>query len=120
LRTQPEMRSLVIWTTLLMALGGMLFGPIVQKYAFGAFWTGFPFGTDLTDNKTLIAFIAWLVALAAVLKKDASSHRRWFVLAASIVTLAIYLIPHSMMGSELDYRELDKLQIQQADTTNKP
>lgn len=117
LRKQPQMRSLVIWTTLLIALGGMIFGPIVQKYAFGAFWTGFPFGTDLTDNKTLIAFIAWLAALAAVWKHDAPSTRRWFVLGASIVTLAVYLIPHSMMGSELNYRELDKLQMQQPDTT---
>lgn len=117
LRKQPEMRTLVIWTTVLMAIGGLLLGPIVQKFAFGAYWTGFPFGTDLTDNKTLIAFIAWVIAIAAVWKKEASPVRRWFVLAASVVTLAVYLIPHSMMGSELDYRKLDKLQMRQTDST---
>lgn len=31
-----------------MTLGGMILGPIVQKYAFGEYWTGFPFGGDLT------------------------------------------------------------------------
>ena len=112
-RRQGSFRSVVLWTSILMAIGGLIFGPIVQKYAFGAYWTGFPFGTDLTDNKTLIAFIAWIIALALIWKKDAPSSRRWYVLAASIVTLAVYLIPHSTMGSELDYRKLDRLQMQQ-------
>jgi len=44
-------------TLLLLLIGGMIFGPIVQYYAFGQAWTGIPFGWDLTDNKTLIAFI---------------------------------------------------------------
>ena len=103
-------RSQALWATALLVAGGLVLGPIVQKYAFGAFWTGFPFGTDLTDNKTLIAFIAWAAALALIWKQDAIERqplRRWMVLAASIVTLAVYLIPHSMMGSELDYAKLD-------------
>ena len=41
-------------------LGGMLLGPIVQNFAFGDYWTGIPFGWDLTDNKTLLAAIAEL------------------------------------------------------------
>ncbi len=45
---------------MLLVLGGFLLGPIVQKYAFGAFWTGWPFGEDLTDNKTAVAVLAWL------------------------------------------------------------
>jgi hypothetical protein len=113
LRRDAKLRVLVIWTVALITLGGMILGPIVQKFAFGAFWTGFPFGTDLTDNKTLIAFIAWTAALMAVLRAKESSFPRWLVLAASIITLAVYLIPHSMMGSELNYRELDKLQMQE-------
>lgn len=105
-----KVRRLAIWGTALLAAGGLILGPIVQKYAFGAYWTGFPFGTDLTDNKTLIAFIAWAIALAAVWSDDRSSRqpfRRWFVLGAAVVTLLVYLIPHSMMGSELDYAKLD-------------
>lgn len=107
-RGRPRRQAL--WATALLVAGGLILGPIVQKYAFGAFWTGFPFGTDLTDNKTLIAFIAWAAALALIWKQDAIDRqplRRWMVLAASIVTLAVYLIPHSMMGSELDYAKLD-------------
>jgi hypothetical protein len=112
-RRDARLRTLVIWTTILLTAGGMILGPIVQKFAFGAFWTGFPFGTDLTDNKTLVAFIAWIAALIVVLRSKESPVRRWMVLVASIITLAVYLIPHSMMGSELNYRELDKLQMQE-------
>jgi hypothetical protein len=110
-RRKGKPRKQAMWATGLMVIGGLIFGPIVQKYAFGAYWTGFPFGTDLTDNKTLIAFIAWAIALAAIWKPDAIERqplRRWLVLAASLVTMAVYLIPHSMMGSELDYKKLDE------------
>lgn len=111
LRKHGRPRIYVFVTTGLLIVGGLIFGPIVQKYAFGEYWTGFPFGTDLTDNKTLIAFIAWLLAVAAVWrKKTLSEHpgRRWIVLGASVVMLLMYLIPHSTMGSELDYRKLDR------------
>ena len=42
-----------------MTLGGMVLGPIVQKYAFGDYWTGFPFGGDWTDNKMLVMWLSW-------------------------------------------------------------
>lgn len=88
------------WTVILLAIGGMIFGPIVQKYAFDAYWTGWPFGTDLTDNKMLIAFVLWVVAYFMVRKNP---KRRGWVIAAAVVLLMIYLIPHSMFGSEIDY-----------------
>lgn len=88
------------WVTIVfLFLGGMIMGPVVQKYAFGEFWTGIPFGWDLTDNKTLIAFIFWIIAVAGNLKK----RRPYLALIASIVTIAIFSIPHSMFGSELNY-----------------
>jgi len=87
-------------TTILFLLGGLIFGPIVQDYAFGAFWTGWPFEQDLTDNKTLVAFIFWVIAVIRLRKNK--NNRTWAIVAA-IVLLAIYLIPHSMFGSELDY-----------------
>lgn len=95
-----NIRPYVLWTFALLLVGGMILGPIVQKYAFGSFWTGFPFGTDLTDNKTLIGFLGWLAAFIAVIRKRPN---RGLVLAASILLLAVYLIPHSLLGSELDY-----------------
>jgi len=90
--------KLVNWTMGITFIGGLILGPIVQKYAFGDLWTGFPFGTDLTDNKVLIAMICWLAAF--FLKKKS----KWWVVLATVVMIVIYLIPHSVLGSELDYQ----------------
>lgn len=86
-------------TLLLFLTGGMIMGPVVQKYAFDAYWTGFPFGKDLTDNKALIAFILWIIAWLGNRKKD----RAYLVIIAAIANLVIAFIPHSLRGSELDY-----------------
>lgn len=86
-------------TVILFVIGGLILGPIVQKYAFGAYWTGWPFGEDLTDNKVLFSVIFWVAALLLNRKKE----RRWMVVLAAIILFAIYMIPHSMRGSELDY-----------------
>lgn len=93
-----------LWTVILLAIGGMTLGPIVQKYAFGAFWTGWPFGHDLTDNKTLAAFVMWVVAWLQVRKNP---DKRGWVIAALVVLLMVYLIPHSTMGSEIDYTKTE-------------
>jgi hypothetical protein len=98
-----NLRQYALWTVGLLLVGGMVLGPLVQKYAFGAYWTGFPFGYDLTDNKTLIAFLAWCVALWATYKK--SDARAW-VLAAGVITLVVFMIPHSLMGSELKHDQM--------------
>ncbi len=93
-------RPFALWATGLLFIGGMILGPVVQKFAFDAFWTGFPFGFDLTDNKTLIAMIGWIAAVIAG-RRGKPAHG--WILAAAIILLAVYLIPHSMFGSELDY-----------------
>lgn len=95
----PQYKKHMHITILLFLVGGFIFGPIVQYYAFGDFWTGWPNGKDLTDNKVLIAIIIWLAAWLLNRKKE----RRWAVVLAALILLAIYLIPHSMNGSELDY-----------------
>lgn len=96
--------KLTLITLGLLVLGGMILGPIIQYFAFGEFWTGFPFGHDLTDNKTLIATIIWGFASWKIFKDK--NKGKWWVLAATVITLAVYFIPHSMMGSELDYSKL--------------
>jgi len=93
-------RNYALWATALLILGGMVMGPIVQKYAFGSFWTGVPFGWDLTDNKTLIALIGWIIAVITGMKGRSA---RAYVVGAAILLLLIFSIPHSIMGSELDY-----------------
>lgn len=94
-----------LWTLILFGVGGFILGPIVQKYAFDAYWTGWPFGTDLTDNKTLAAFLGWVVALWG-LKRNPEN--KWYPIIAAIIMLGVYLIPHSMLGSEIDYTKLPK------------
>lgn len=96
-----RLKPYTIIAAVCLGLGGLILGPTVQKFAFGEFWTGIPWGYDLTDNKTLIAACFWAAAVWQVTRPPKSS-RRWWVLAASLVLFAIYMIPHSAMGSELD------------------
>ncbi len=95
----PLFRKYSLWTLILLFAGGMILGPLVQKYAFGELWTGVPFGWDLTDNKTLIAFIFWIIAVVMNRKKE----KPFYTILAAVVLLLIFSIPHSMFGSELDY-----------------
>jgi hypothetical protein len=96
----PHARGFVLSAMLLLGLGGLLLGPVVQKYAFDAYWTGWPFGSDLTDNKTLIAVLAWLPATVAALR---GRSLRVAVVVGWIVMMGVFLIPHSLHGSEIDW-----------------
>lgn len=100
----PSFKQMTYWTLGVLFVGGLLLGPAVQLYAFNAWWTGWPFGTDLTDNKTAMAFLGWVAATVALSK---SKNPKWWILGAAIILLVVYLIPHSMFGSELDYASLD-------------
>jgi hypothetical protein len=92
---------LYAWITLIsVGIGGLILGPFVQKFAFDAYWTGWPFGHDLTDNKSLVAFIFWVVAVIA-LKKHREA--KLWPLIASVVLLVVFMIPHSVLGSEIDF-----------------
>jgi hypothetical protein len=88
------------WTLALLFIGGMCLGSVVQYFAFGKFWTGIPFGWDLTDNKTLIALVFWILAVWMNRKKE----RPIYVALAAIVLLLVYSIPHSLFGSQLNYQ----------------
>lgn len=101
----PRYRLYALWTIGFLFAGGLILGPVVQKYAFDAYWTGWPFGTDLTDNKTIVAFLGWL-AVALMLPR--STKPKHLMITAAVILLAVYLIPHSLMGSELDYSKLPK------------
>ena len=99
----------LLWFTLgAITLGGLVLGPFVQKAAFGHYWTGFPWGYDLTDNKTLLM---WLAVAAATLVAGARPGRReglnrLAVLLAVLAMTVVYLIPHSLRGSQLDYSKV--------------
>lgn len=99
------------WVALIgMTVGGMVLGPIVQKYAFGEYWTGFPNGGDFTDNKMLFMWLSWVFACAVLgfkPKRNELIPRAAVLLGAAVMT-AVYLIPHSMGGSELDYSAVEQ------------
>jgi len=95
----PLYKKYTVWTLILLIIGGMILGPLVQYFAFGDLWTGIPFGWDLTDNKTLIALIFWILAVIMNRKHD----RPFYTALAAVVLLLVYSIPHSMFGSELNY-----------------
>jgi hypothetical protein len=95
----PSSKKYGKWTMYLLIAGGMILGPLVQKFAFGELWTGVPFGWDITDNKTLIALVFWILAVIMNHKKE----RPLFTVLAAVILLLVYSIPHSMFGSELDY-----------------
>ncbi len=95
----PEYKKFGTWTLILLIAGGFILGPIVQKIAFGEFWTGVPFGWDLTDNKTLIVIIFWILAVVMNRKKK----RPYYMAVAAIILLIVFSIPHSLFGSEFDY-----------------
>ena len=86
-------------TVATLFVGGFILGPLVQHAAFGPWWAGYPYGTDLTDNKTLISFLFFLAALATLKWK----YNKWVVCIAVLVMIAIFTIPHSTYGSEYDY-----------------
>jgi hypothetical protein len=98
----PGARGLILVSMAFLIAGGLVLGPLVQDAAFGALWTGWPFGTDLTDNKTLVAVLAWLPAVVAALRRKST---RLAVMAGWIVMMVVFSIPHSMRGSQLDWEE---------------
>jgi hypothetical protein len=94
------------WTALaLLVTGGFALGPWMQYQAFGEWWTGVPFGFDLTDNKTLIAVAFWALAAWRV---RADRPARAAVVLAALVTLVVFAIPHSVWGTEINWEAVPK------------
>ncbi len=106
---RPESRRYAWVAVVGIAIGGLVLGPIVQKYAFGAYWTGWPLGTDLTDDKTLGMWLAWVAALVVLERRRDPRDRlaRAATLAAALVMIVVYVVPHSLRGSELDYGKVE-------------
>ncbi len=97
--TRKEYGKWLKITVVTLFIGGFIMGPLVQHAAFGPWWTGFPVGTDLTDNKTLLSFLFFLAALATLKWK----HNKWVTIFAVLFMMVIFSIPHSTNGSEYNY-----------------
>ena len=97
---------------LFLLLGGLVLGPVVQKYAFDAYWTGWPLGGDWTDNKLAVGAIVWLIAMIGT--RNAGVGRpsgKWLCVLAMMAIFIIYGIPHSIHGSTLDYETGEHIQV---------
>jgi hypothetical protein len=92
-RREPQLKFLTLRTLAALVFGGFILGCVVSGYAFGQPWGGFPISNDPTDNKTLIAFIAWVIAAVPVFR---GGNARPWVVGAAIVTIAVFVIPHSV------------------------
>lgn len=105
------LRPLSQLTFLFLLLGGCILGPIVQKYAFDAYWTGWPLGSDWTDNKLAVGALTWLAA-AWRCRSAREGHPvgRWWAFIAMLTIFVIYGIPHSIHGSTLDYETGEHIQ----------
>ena len=94
------------WVLILSFIGGWPLGFILNHQTFGSLWEGYPFGYDITDNKTQVIFLLWLVSLlfawgsftGAGEGKDRLGARpfAYAILASFLVSLALFILPHSM------------------------
>jgi hypothetical protein len=94
------------WALLFTFLGGWPLGFILNWQRFGVMWEGWPFGYDVTDNKTQLVTILWLVIAGLSWKsftcrrtgRDRLAPRKFAfaVIAAALISLATYLVPHSL------------------------
>ena len=98
---EEKIKGLIKATIISLIFGAFILGPLVQWYAFGVWWSGIPFGYDWTDNKVVVEMAFWLWAAYA---NRGELENRKSVLLAGFVTLLVYFIPHSIFGSEFDYR----------------
>ncbi|MCX6169018.1 MAG: hypothetical protein NTX65_06755 [Ignavibacteriales bacterium] len=90
---EPRYEKLGLWTVIVLFIGGFALGFAMNGLAFGDIWGGWPFGHDVTDNKTQIAFIIWLFAFYMIKKNKKPG---WWAMLAALVMIVIYSIPHSL------------------------
>lgn len=93
---EPRLKFHTHLAIAVLLVGGFVFGPLVLKNAFGFWWTGWPIGTDITDNKTLIGLVGWLIALYGVHRTQ--KPRAWVAFGAILMFL-VFMIPHSYKGT---------------------
>jgi len=107
----PALRQLSRIAFGLVVVGGLILGPIVQKHAFDAYWTGWPLGEDWTDNKLAVGALLWLIAVVQTRNSGpGNSAGKWWAVLAMVVIFVIFSIPHSIHGSTLDYETGEHIQ----------
>jgi hypothetical protein len=87
-----------LWAWIVMFVGGIPFGFLMNYYAFDVVWEAFPFGNDVTDNKTQVALILWGIATVG-LYRGKGRKSAVFAMVVAVLVLALFLIPHSAQVS---------------------
>ncbi len=90
--------------SVLFFIASIPLGMIIAYQTYGKPWTGFPVGSDFTDNKSLVILLYWAAATffyrGSALRKDPSSDLMpwralpYVYLAGAIITVVLFLIPH--------------------------
>jgi hypothetical protein len=83
-----------LWAWITMFVGGLPIGFLMNYYAFDVFWEAFPFGEDVTDNKTQIALLFWGISVLA-LYFGKGKKAGILTIGTAIIVIALFLIPHS-------------------------
>ncbi len=92
-----------LYGLLFLFIGGFPLGFLMGYFTFGKPWTGFPVGSDVTDTKTLIVFVYWLIVVGLFRASragtsDEKKERLYanLIIWGTLFTCIIYLIPHSI------------------------
>ncbi len=87
----------VYYGVLTFFITGFPIGWMIEKQVLGNYWEGIPFGWDITDSKTLFILVFWMIPVILRLRRRVSDRgfAKW-VVAGSLFTIAMFLLPHSL------------------------
>lgn len=95
--------STVFWGMVVFFISGFPLGMWIAYEKYGVAWGGVPFGWDITDNKTQIAFLYWLsvmiLAKAVLFKRGEGGYKAFAYLSLfgiALTTVIFTVIPHSL------------------------
>ena len=95
-KAEPMIRSLNAGI-ITFFITGFPIGWVIEKQVLGNYWEGIPFGWDITDNKTLLILLLWLVFI--ILKRTDKISLKGFarsIIINTCITIILFLIPHSL------------------------
>ena len=100
---RPEARLLTWIAAACVTVCGVILGPLVQRSAFGAYWTGWPLGADVVDHKALVVWLAWIVAAVTMVPARGAADRfaRTVVTVAAAALVAVAFLPDGLHVSRL-------------------
>lgn len=83
--------------TITFFITGFPIGCVIEKQVLGNYWEGIPFGWDITDSKTLIILVIWVILIWLQSKKKISvrNYAKW-VIINTIITIGLFMLPHSI------------------------